>query len=91
MVKPGSAAIRPCTWVTLSKRHGDSPAGEAPGDVLERLVRADGLVAVEGAAAGEQHDAGSRPAAAGKGERAGHSERGGADGDLVLVNLRGRA
>ncbi|MGO9159173.1 MAG: hypothetical protein ACLP7J_00435 [Streptosporangiaceae bacterium] len=60
----------------LEPQDGDPGAGQAPGQVLERLVPPDGLVAVLRAGAGQQHHRGRWPALAGQAQRSGNGPTG---------------
>ena len=69
----------------VETEHRHAPTGQAPGDVLERLVAPDRLVAVKRSGAGEEHDAGQRSGAARHAQSAAHRQRPGPDGELALV------
>ena len=49
----------------LIAQHGDSAGGQAPGEVAERLVRPNGLIAVVGSGTMDQDNGGERPTPAG--------------------------
>ena len=67
--------------------HGDPPRGQAMGQVAERRVRSQRLVAIVGARAMNQDHQGSRCDALGPRERPGQRPVAGADGDRFLGEL----
>ncbi len=66
-------------------QHRDPAPGQAPGQVAERLVGADGLVAVRGAGPGDEDNGGEGAAPVGQRQRAGQRPGRRAHGDGPLV------
>ena len=71
----------------VEAQHGHAARRQSPGDVLQRLVAPDRLVAVERTRPRQQHDA--RPATVRQAERAGHGQRPRAERDLLLFERAG--
>ncbi len=69
-------------------QYGQPPRGQPPGQVLERLVLADGLVPVVGAGPGQQHHRRVRPRGPRQAQCPRHRPRPRAHGDIVLGERR---